>query len=409
MKRIPCLVGALALSAMPALAIDAEHQAKAAAMIDKAQAWLRTQQDAKTGGWAIPPEGPVYPAITGLILNGMLLDPAADPVKDPAIARGVAFILSYRQSDGGIYDRVLPGYNTSISLSALARVNTPEAKAAIKPAQEFLRSLQFGEGAAVDGQFAKETGRVEKDHPFYGGVGYGRHGRPDLSNLQFFLQALQDSGVESTDPAVQRAVVFIQRLQMYDAVNDQPYADGSRQGGFIYATAETGEKGSGGQSQAGAMVEETLDDGTKVSRLRAYGSMTYAGFKSYVYAQLPKDDVRVTAAYDWIRRNYTVQENPGAGTDGMYYYFVTFARALDAWGAPTIDTLPQDRAAPEGKPGSVETRDWANDLIDRLAELQNEDGSFKSVDDRWMENNPTLITAYSLIALRHAARQRVVR
>jgi squalene-hopene/tetraprenyl-beta-curcumene cyclase len=146
------------------------------------------------------------------------------------------------------------------------------------------------------------------------------------------------------------------------------------------------------------MIEETLDDGTKVSRLRAYGSMTYAGFKSYVYAGLSRDDRRVLAALDWIKQNYTLTENPGAGTDGLYYYFVTFARALDAYGEPVLMTVP-----PGGTRG-VEPRDWANDLIDRLAELQNEDGSFQSVDDRWMENNPVLITAYAVLALEHAAR-----
>lgn len=381
-------------------AIDPEHQAKARQMIEKSIAWLRTQQH-DSGGWAIPPEGPVFPAITGLVVNGMLLDPRADATKDDSIQRAVGFILKHRQPDGGIYDRILPSYNTSICLSALSRVNTPEARAAIKPAQDFLRTLQFGEGASVDGQFATETGRVEKSHPFYGGVGYGNHGRPDLSNLQFFLQAMQDSGVESTDPAVQRAVVFLQRVQMHDAVNDQPYADGSRQGGFIYATSLNSDRVGSGQSQSAATIEETLDDGTTISRLRCYGSMTYAGFKSYVYAQLPKDDIRVTAAYDWIRQNYTLKENPGVGTDGFYYYILTFARALDAWGSPSIDVVPATDSR------TIERHDWANELIDRLAELQNEDGSFRSIDDRWMENNPVLITAYALIALQHAARQPV--
>jgi squalene-hopene/tetraprenyl-beta-curcumene cyclase len=145
------------------------------------------------------------------------------------------------------------------------------------------------------------------------------------------------------------------------------------------------------------MIETTLPDGTKASRLRAYGSMTYAGFKSYIFANLDRDDPRVTTAYDWIRRNYTLQENPGTGTDGMYYYFVTFARALDAWGLPTIETLAEGGAP-------VETRDWASDLIARLAELQNPDGSFQVIDDRWMEDNPVLITAYALLALQHAVR-----
>src|SRR5690606_4490870 len=161
------------------------------------------------------------------------------------------------------------------------------------------------------------------------------------------------------DPAFQRAIVFLQRVQMHDEFNDMAYADGSRQGGFIYATSVNKDDVGGGQSQAATMIEETLDDGANVSRLRAYGSMTYAGFKSYIYAGLSKDDPRVVAAREWIARNYTLEENPHMGADGLYYYFVTFARAMDAYGEEEIVT---DRG---------ERRRWADDLIDRLAELQN--------------------------------------
>ena len=393
MKRLVIVSALMSAVAAPSHATDPEHREKARAMIERSITWLRSQQGAD-GGWGVRPEAPVFPAITALVVNGMLLQKGADPEHDTALGRGVAFLLKYRKPDGGIYDQLLPSYNTSIAVSALARVGTPEAREAVMAGLDFLRTLQFGEGATVDGQVAKETGRVGREHAFYGGIGYGNHGRPDNSNLQFFLQAMEDAGVESSDPALQRALVFLQRTQMLDAVNDMPYADGSKQGGFIYSTSESGQKVGTGQSQAGT-IEETLDDGTTVSRLRAYGSMTYAGFKSYVYADLARDDPRVTAAYDWIRRNYTVQENPGVGTDGLYYYYVTFARALDAWGSPTVGVVS------EGEPNP---RDWGNDLIDRLAEMQNADGSFKSVDDRWMESDPVLITAYSVIALSHAAR-----
>ena len=40
-------------------------------------------------------------------------------------------------------------------------------------------------------------------------------------------------------------------------------------------------------------------------------------------------------------------------------------------------------------------RDWANDLVDKLETLQEPDGQFRSVNKRWMEDNPVLITAYS--------------
>ncbi len=383
----------VAIASSPALAIDESHHATARGMIDKAIAWLRTQQDADTGGWSVNPDpkGPNYPAITGLVVNGMLMDPAID-AEDPGIQKAVKFILSYRQPDGGIYDKVLPSYNTSICLSALAQVQRPESASAIKPAQDFLRSLQWSEDSL---EAPTETGKVTKDHPFYGGIGYGKHGRPDNSNLGLMIQGMHDSGLSSTDPAYQRALVFLSRTQMVDGINDQAYADDSRQGGFIYATAEDKDSAGAGQSHA-ATIEESLDDGTKVSRLRCYGSMTYTGFKSLIYANLDRNDPRVKSAYDWIRRNYTVAENPGMGDEGMYYYFLSLARALDAWGSATIETVG-------GEGSSSETRDWANDLVDRLQGLQNPDGSFRTIDDRWMENNPVLITAYALITLQEAA------
>lgn len=378
--------------ASPAFAIDESHHATARGMIEKAIGWLRTQQDAATGGWSVNPDpnGPNYPAITGLVATGMLMDPSID-AEDKDVQEAVKFILSYRQPDGGIYDKVLPSYNTSICLSALALVQRPDAAATIKPAQDYLRSLQWSEDSL---DAPTETGKVTTDHPFYGGIGYGRHGRPDNSNLGLMIQGLHDSGLSTSDPAYQRALVFLSRTQMVDSVNDQSYADGTKQGGFIYATAENKDTAGRGQSHA-ATIEETLDDGTKVSRLRCYGSMTYTGFKSLIYANLDRNDPRVKSAYGWICDNYTMTENPGMGDEGMYYYFLSLARALDAWGSPTIDV----RAAEGSTPIS---HDWANDLIDRLQSLQNPDGSFRSVDDRWMENNQVLITAYALIALQEA-------
>ncbi len=382
-----------------AAAIDPEHETRAHRMSALAIEWLCAQQDEKTGGWAVSPDRPAYPAITGLVVNGMLMEPGVD-AHDPDVARALAYILSYVQEDGGIYDRVLPNYNTSICLSALALAESAESKRAIPGAQAFLRGLQYGEAADTSTPAGQETKVVDRNHPFYGGVGYGSHGRPDNSNLSLMLQGLHDSGVRGNDPAFERALVFLARTQMLDSINDMPYADHAAQGGFIYATSPDAESVDRlvGQSQAG-MIDETLDNGQTLSRLRAYGSMTYAGFKSYLYADLARDDPRVVAAHEWLRNNYTLEENPGLGTDGMYYYFVTFSRALAAWNEPTIEVVVRTSGDTR-----TEKRDWANDLIDRLAALQNGDGSFRSVDDRWMESDPVLITAYSLLALQHACR-----
>lgn len=357
---------------------------------ERAIDYLRSQQ-AEVGGWAVPEQGPVFPAITGLALTGMLMDPAIDAT-DPDVLRGLEFILSYRQPDGGIYDRILASYNTAICVSALAlaRDELPEADIAIEPAVSFLRELQWGSTADVPAALADEVDAVDRSHPFYGGVGYGRSGRPDNSNLSLWLQALADAGVPGDDPAVQRALVFLERTQMLGDVNDMPYAAGSTQGGFIYATSPSGDQAELGigESKAGT-IEESLSDGTTASRLRAYGSMTYAGLKSYAYARLDESDPRVAAALGWIASNYTLDENPGIGTDGYYYFLLVFGRALGARGEVLLPTA------------NGET-DWTEDLAVKLDELQQPDGSVRVVDDRWMEDNAVLITSYALIAAQNA-------
>jgi len=232
------LLAVLLLAPCRALAIDDAHKKKAEALIDKAIVYLRKQQDAKTGGWAVNPQGPAFPAITGLVVNGMLMQPGLGD-GDASVKAGVAYMLKYRQPDGGIYDNVLPSYNTSIALSALARVNTPEAKAAIKSGQDFLRSLQFGEAAAITGPAAKETQKVDRSHPFYGGVGYdafggvGRGGRAKVGHevaqgvVRFVADGADDGGGARRDRAAQRLVG--ERQQVLDAAataGDDDHVDG---------------------------------------------------------------------------------------------------------------------------------------------------------------------------------------
>ncbi len=385
---------------------------KAKEMRAKAIDFLRSKLDKTVGAWGVRDGVAPFPAITGLVIRGMLLEPGMTE-EDPTVMAGLKHLLSAQKPDGGFYVAALPTYNTAICLSAISASKLPQAKDAIAKAQTFLKKLQFSEDAAAIAGLDESPRAVSPSDSFYGGWGYGKHGRPDMSNTQWALEALHDSGLPTDDPAFQRALVFLQRCQMVDSVNDMPYADGTNQGGFIYATSENKDKVGIGQSFAG-VIEETLSDGTKASKLRAYGSMTYAGFKSYIYAGLKKDDPRVTLAKKWISENYTLTENPGMGLDGYYYYLLTFARTLEAGGETTIVTPGKAKDAdlkssPAGGLPTVghlfeQKHDWRVDLIERLGALQQTDGSFASVDDRWMENDPVLITAYSLIALQHASK-----
>lgn len=368
--------------------LDEKHAALLSQIAGKASAYLREKQDKATGAWGVKDGAVAFPAITGLALSGLIDEPGLAK-DDAAVAAAIAFLLKSQKEDGSIFTGALPSYNTSIAAAALAKVNDPKAKNAVAKAAQYLKSIQCGSGATLPADTVDAPPQVDKSHPFYGGWGYGRHGRPDLSNTQWALDALHAAGVPKDDPAFQRAMVFLQRCQMVDAVNDQSYADGSKQGGFIYSTSENKDKVGSGQTNGG-MIEETMDDGKKVSRLRCYGSMTYAGFKSYLYAGLTADDERVKLAKAWMCENYGLDENPGAGKNGLYYYYVTMARALAASGDATLSL----------KGSNPREANWTHDMIDKLATLQQADGSFKPLDERWMENDPVLITAYSLIALR---------
>ncbi len=60
-----------------------------------------------------------------------------------------------------------------------------------------------------------------------------------------------------------------------------------------------------------------------------------------VSAGLKADDIRVKAATEWIRKNYTRwEENPGMAKHGLFYYYQTFAKTMAVLGAPEFKDAP---------------------------------------------------------------------
>jgi squalene-hopene/tetraprenyl-beta-curcumene cyclase len=108
-----------------------------------------------------------------------------------------------------------------------------------------------------------------------------------------------------------------------------------------------------------------------------------------IHAGLAPDDPRVKAATAWIKKNYTLDENPGMAQSGLYYYYHTFARALSVMGAPEFEDA-------EGV-----KHDWRKELAEHLFERQQENGSWVNGTDRWYEGDPNLVTAYALLALNY--------
>lgn len=309
---------------------------------------------------------------------------------DLAAQKALRFVIERVQSEG--YDGLANGgvgtYVASAVVSALAATGNSEFAHELRQGVSWLQTTQWDQGEGV---------APEQD--WFGGSGYGRNKRPDLSNTQFMLDALHDAGVSPSDPAVQRALAFVQRAQNLPSGNDASWVKaGSGDGGFVYTPSNGGES-FGSEAAGEGRYGEKLPEGTPRS-LRSYGSMTYAGFKSLLYAGLSRDDERVRAAFGWITRHYTFDENPGLGQQGLYYYYHAMARALLASQQPTIPT-----AAPSGESVGERTtadRNWRQDLIAALASRQRSDGSWVNAAERWEEGQPELVTIYAILALEEA-------
>ncbi len=327
--------------------------------VDRAVNFLRTKAQSPDGSYAqFAGLGVTAIVATAIMRSGRTPD-------DPLVARSLKYLQGFVQEDGGIYrsGTFYRNYEPCLAVLCFAEANRDGRYDKLLAAGDrFVKGIQWDE---KEGHNRASTS--------YGGAGYGKHKRPDLSNTSFLIEALRAAGNGPDDEAVKKARVFVSRCQNLETEhNTTKFGAKNPDGGFYYTPA------GGGQSKAG----ETADGG-----LRSYGSMTYAGLKSMIYAGLRPDDPRVKAALAWIRQNYGVQSNPGLGSAGLYYYYHTFAKALDAAGLNEI--VDADGAK----------HNWRRDLLEELIRRQQPDGSWINQNSRWLEGEPALVTAYALLCL----------
>lgn len=275
------------------------------------------------------------------------------------------FVLSTQRKDGGFYvpkpgrgSSGLGNYNTSVCVSALYEAGLAPMQA-ILDARTYIASTQL-------------TG----DDTMAGGFGYDRANRrryADLNNTVYAVDAMRRTeGAEDFRPKNQKradlnweaALKFVEKLQS---------KEGEDKGGFAYNTRTP---------QGGISTNAT----GKV-RLNAYGSMTYAGVLALVHAKLDPSDARVKSALDFAAKHWTLDENPGMGAQGLYYYYDILSRSLAASRVGII-------RAPDGK-----EIDWRNQLAAKLLSLQRPDGSWVNDNNRFWENDPVLVTAFAVLAL----------
>jgi hypothetical protein len=302
--------------------------------------------------------GPTAIATLGMLRSGR-------SAADPQVAKSLKYLEEYVQENGGIYT---PGGNITTYETCIVMVCFQEANRD----HQYDKIIRMAERFIRGGQWEEKRGK-DKSNPAYGGVGYGAKSNPDLSNTAFLIDALKASNAGPDDEAIRRALVFVSRCQNLESEhNTTPNAAKVNDGGFYYSPT---------------LSKQDEDRQTANGGLRSYGSMTYSGLKSMIYAGLTKDDPRVKAAVRWIQKNYDVKTNPGLGDAGLFYYYHTFAKTLDALGLDEIEDAKGVK------------HDWRRELTEELARRQKEDGSWVNTNDRWMEGDANLATAFSLLAL----------
>ncbi|HWB18754.1 MAG TPA: prenyltransferase/squalene oxidase repeat-containing protein, partial [Phycisphaerales bacterium] len=355
--------------------MDKAHWDKAHEVIRRGMAYLEKMQNVN-GAWSMNAEAaptdkpeartPVSTAITSLVLKA-LIQADGSMLKDERFAKGVSYLIGAQRQDGSFDDSQMANYVNSSVVSALATIGDRG---------EYQDRIRVATQAMVKSQWDQSEG-LDPTQDWFGGAGYGSGRRPDLSNTQMMLDALYDSGMSPEEPAFQRALAFATRCQNFKKTNDATWAGDD--GGFVYTTANGGESAASAAAGEGSRGEK-LPEGEPKS-LRSYGSMTYAGFKSLLYAGLSANDDRVRAAYDWIIHHFTFDENPGVGQQGLYYYLHSMSRAL---------YVAQQNVITDA---NGVKHNWREELIDAIAKRQLENGSWVNDADRWMEGNPVLVTA----------------
>jgi squalene-hopene/tetraprenyl-beta-curcumene cyclase len=219
---------------------------------------------------------------------------------------------------------------------------------------------------------------------YEGGMGYDQAtGRSytDLSDSVVAYEAmrltqstedLRDKSEKRVDLDWEAAQRFLARVQNKDS------AGTNEAGGFGYRPDE---------SKAGTATNK---EGVVV--FRSYGSMTYAGLLSLIYADVKKNDPRVLSAFDWAVKHWTLEENPGMKDEGLFYFYNVLSKSLATFGRENIPTKGKNPVF------------WRKAIVEKLISLQKVDsktghGYWVNRNNRFWEANDVLVTSYTLIAL----------
>ena len=318
-------------------------------------------KQAADGHWS----DPQMPALTALplwALSTAKLPKSNNPNNrtiEQSLSKAASFVLATQRPDGGFYvpkpgrgGSGLGNYNTSVCLSALFDSGLAP-KAALLKARTYIASSQ-----------------LEGDDTMAGGFGYDKISRrryADLSNTSYAMSAMAKTASleefrtdgKKADIDWDKALSFVQNLME---------TEGPERGGAAY-NERTPQAGTTTNAQGRV-------------HLRAYGSMTYAAVLSMCSAKLDRGDPRVRQSLEYLTKYWSVDENPGMGNQGLYYFYDIMARALSAAGVEKVGD-----------------HDWKKELSAKVISLQKADGSWANDNNRFWEADPVLCTSFALLVL----------
>jgi hypothetical protein len=295
-----------------------------------------------------------------------------------------------------------PNYATALAVSALVKANgttKPYDGGLGRGADDEIIGKMVAQLRAQ--QFSEANGWSPRDAA-YGGWGMGgpihhppEAGHVDLSMTRHVLEALRASGVASSDPAISRALTYLQRSQNPDGgfyfspVNPEI----NKAGEIAYGPDNRGPKKVSGSSapavirrpsnnkparssDAGVAADgEPQPPAQDSKHFASYGTTTADGILAWRAAGVLDDDPRITKALDWLKQHHQRDRVPGFA-DGAgqpwalglrFYYAHAISRCL-----PELTVyLPQ----------------------------QSPDGSYRNPVNLVKEDDPLIATTFALYAL----------
>ena len=310
--------------------------------LGRAVRWLWSQQS-DDGGW--------HSKTYGLLRSGQSLTPfvldalLSVPHETSGVDKAFEFLQRNTNADGslGLSDSAAPdypNYATGLAVRVAARLK--------RDGSRWVACLRAQ-------QFTEDNGWTRAD-PAYGAWGMGGErrrppepGHVDLAMTRYVIEGLAATGISAADPAMQKALVYLERCQNPD-------------GGFFFSTVNV----------------DTNKAGDANGKYRSYGTTTCDGLIAMRAAGVPAGDSRVSRARAWLKQNHLEERAPGfdieparmGWTDGLrFYYAAAITRTM-----PDLPvTLPQQRA----------------------------DGSFANRNNLVKEDDPILATAFAVRVLCH--------